>query len=127
MAHSERHAWTLEELQAGLNRAGTHADFSSVFRAARKLVADGSVRKVALEDGRVCFEPISAHHDHLQCTGCGALIPVPCAIPSRTLAAVEARSGIAITDHHVIFVGLCPKCRGASPASRAKKAARRRA
>ena len=124
MAHSERHAWTLEELQAGLSRAGKRADFSSVFRAARKLVADGSVRKVTLEDGRMCFEPIGAHHDHLQCTRCGALVPVPCAIPRRTLEAVEARSGVAITDHHVIFVGLCAKCRGAAPAARAKKAAR---
>ncbi|HEV8015888.1 MAG TPA: transcriptional repressor [Stellaceae bacterium] len=120
MAHSERHAWTLEELQDGLGDAGKRADFSSVFRAMRKLVADGSVRKLSLEDGRVCFEPVSAHHDHLQCTRCGTLVPVPCAIPKRTLAAVEARNGVTITDHRVIFMGLCSKCRAA--AGRRKKA-----
>jgi Fe2+ or Zn2+ uptake regulation protein len=120
MAHSERHAWTLEELRDGLSDAGQRADFSSVFRAAKKLVADGSVRKLALEDGRVCFEPVTAHHDHLQCTRCGTLVPVPCAIPQRTLAAVEARNGVTISDHRVIFMGLCPKCRTA--ADRRKKA-----
>jgi Fe2+ or Zn2+ uptake regulation protein len=111
MAQNERHAWTLEDLQAALAQSGMRADFSSVFRAARKLVAEGRIRKLALEDGRACFEPVSAHHDHLQCTRCGALVPVPCAIPRRTLAAIEARSGVAITDHQVMFVGLCPSCR----------------
>jgi Fe2+ or Zn2+ uptake regulation protein len=120
MAQSERHAWTLEDLQAALARSGTRADFSSVFRAARKLVAEGQMRKVPLEDGRACFEPVGTHHDHLQCTRCGALIPVPCAIPRRTLSAIETRSGVAITDHHVMFVGLCPSCR--TSGGRRKKA-----
>lgn len=123
MAGSERHAWTLEEIQAGLARAGTEPDFSSVFRAARKLVADGSIRKVMLEDGRVCFEPVSKHHDHLQCTRCGALVPVPCVIPRKTLAAIETRSDVKITDHRVIFMGLCSHCRTPSPKARRRKTA----
>jgi Fur family transcriptional regulator, ferric uptake regulator len=116
MARGERHVWTLDDIQAGLARAGTDTDFSSVFRAARKLIAAGHLRKVVLEDGRVCFEPTGAHHDHLQCTRCGTLVPVPCVIPRKTLAALETREGVTIADHRVMFVGLCPRCRSAEKA-----------
>src|SRR4029077_1005052 len=78
MQDGERHAWTLEELQAGLTRLGRTTDFSSVFRAAEKLAADGIARKLLLDDGRARFELAAAHHDHLYCTRCQVLVPVPC-------------------------------------------------
>ncbi len=111
VAHSRSHAWTLEELRAGLARSGTVTDFSSVFRATEKLVADGSLRKLLLDDGRARFEIVSAHHDHLHCTRCDKLVPVPCIIPHKTFAALEARTGIAITEHSVVLSGLCRACR----------------
>lgn len=120
MARSDRHAWTLDDLHADLARAGTVTDFSSVFRAAERLVAEGTMRKLLLEDGRACFELVSAHHDHLHCTRCGTLVAVPCVIPHRTLAALEARTGVTVAEHRVIFTGLCPSCRP----KRAKKKAR---
>ena len=41
MGDGEHHAWTLEELHTALGRRGKATDFSSVFRAAEKLAADG--------------------------------------------------------------------------------------
>jgi len=111
ISRSERHAWTLEDLRTGLDRSGVHTDFSSVFRATEKLVAEGSVRKLQLEDGRTYFERASAHHDHLHCTRCGELVAIPCVVPRRTLAAVESKTGVAITEHQVSFIGLCKSCR----------------
>jgi Fur family ferric uptake transcriptional regulator len=111
MAGNERHAWTLEEMHADLARSGTATDFSSVFRAAEKLVAGGAIRKVLLDDGRARFELVTAHHDHLHCTRCDELVPVPCVIPRRAFAALEARTGIAITEHRVVLSGLCRLCR----------------
>ena len=80
MGGGEQHAWTLEELHAGLARSGRVTDFSSVFRAAEKLAAEGVVRKLLLEDGRARFELVGAHHDHLYCLRCHQLVPVPCLI-----------------------------------------------
>jgi len=111
MAEGERHAWTLEELHAALGRQGHPTDFSSVFRAAEKLAADGAARKIALDDGRTRFELISAHHDHLYCTRCHELVPVPCLIEHERFAAVERSTGAAILDHHVVLRGLCRDCR----------------
>jgi|SRR5665213_468858 len=111
MAGGKRHAWTLEELQADLARHGTATDFSSVFRAAEKLVADGAVRKLVLDDGRARLEPVGAHHDHLHCTRCDDLIAVPCVIPRGTFTRLEALTGGAIAGHRVVFSGICRSCR----------------
>src|SRR5215469_14506830 len=113
MAQGERHAWTLEELHTALGRQGHATDFSSVFRAAEKLAAEGLARKVALDDGRTRFELVGAHHDHLYCTRCHELVPVPCLIEHERFAAVERATGAAILDHHVVLRGLCHDCRTA--------------
>ena len=114
MEHGGRHAWRLEDLQAGLADRGAAADFSSVFRAAEKLVVEGSVRKLLVEDGRARFELAADHHDHLLCGHCHQLVPIPCVIALDVFAAVERATGAAITDHHLVLSGLCRECRAAT-------------
>ena len=114
MGAGEHHAWTLDELHAGIARRGHATDFSSVFRAAEKLASTGLLRKFVLEDGRARFELVGAHHDHLYCTRCHELVPVPCLIGAAEFAAVEAATGARIADHQLILSGLCRDCRGAA-------------
>jgi Fe2+ or Zn2+ uptake regulation protein len=110
----ERHAWTLDELHGALARQGHSTDFSSVFRAAEKLAADGVLRKLLrLEDGRSRFELAAEHHAHLYCTKCHRLVPVPCLIGHDDFAALERATGVAVRDHHLILSGLCSACRAA--------------
>jgi Fur family ferric uptake transcriptional regulator len=113
MAQGARHAWTLEELQADLAAHGTVTDFSSVFRAAGRLTAEGAVCRLLLEDGRTRFELGGAHHDHLHCTHCDGLIPVPCVIGREACATLEALTGAAVAEHSVILTGTCRSCRAA--------------
>jgi Fur family ferric uptake transcriptional regulator len=113
MGERQHHAWTLEDLHAGLAEREVAADFSSVFRAAEKLAANGMVRKFLLDDGRARFELIEAHHDHLLCGKCGELVGVPCLIGPAAFAALERTAGVAILDHHLILSGLCRECRAA--------------
>jgi Fe2+ or Zn2+ uptake regulation protein len=111
LQRGQRHAWTLDDLHAALAQGGRRTDFSSVFRATERLVADGLAAKVLDDDGRARFELAGAHHDHLHCTRCGDLVPVPCVIDGAASAALEAESGGAIGEHNVIFSGLCRGCR----------------
>ena len=113
MREGVRHAWTLDELHAGLIARGLATDFSSVFRAAEKLLGDGALRKFVLDDGRARFELVGGHHDHLYCTRCHELVPVPCVIGRDGFAALERATGAAIQDHQVILSGLCRDCRAA--------------
>ena len=124
MHEGERHAWTLEELHVGIARRGAATDFSSVFRAAEKLAAEGLVRKLLLEDGRVRFELLSDHHDHLYCTRCHDIVPIPCVIGHDDFATLERKTGAAILDHHLILSGICRACRAVA-GKRARAAASR--
>jgi len=117
MGAGERHAWTLEELQSALALRGHASDFSSVFRAAEKLAADGVARKLLLDDGRARFELSTAHHDHLYCANCRQLVPVPCLIQPGDFAALERETGVAVLGHHLILSGLCRPCRAAGAAT----------
>jgi Fe2+ or Zn2+ uptake regulation protein len=111
MSGRHHHAWTLEDLHAGLVAQAMAADFSTVFRAAEKLAASGAIRKLILDDGKARFELLDAHHDHLHCTSCGELVPVPCLLGSGNFAALEEEAGIAILDHHLVLSGTCRDCR----------------
>jgi Fur family ferric uptake transcriptional regulator len=114
IAGGARHAWTLDELHTELAQRGHATDFSSVFRAAEKLAADGALRKLLLDDGRARFELADAHHDHLYCAGCHTLVPVPCLIGRAQFAALERDTGVAVLDHHLVLSGFCPSCRAAA-------------
>jgi Fur family transcriptional regulator, ferric uptake regulator len=111
MRERHHHAWTLEDLHAALAERDIAADFSSVFRAAEKLAAAGEIRKLTLEDGRARFELFDAHHDHLHCTRCGELVPIPCLLGGGNFAALERETGVAILDHHLVLSGICRDCR----------------
>ena len=106
-----RHAWTLEELHDGLTARGFDCDFSSVFRATEKLVAEGAVRKIVLDDGRARLELEGAHHDHLYCRRCNRIVPIPCVIGLGDIVALERAAGVAVTDHHLVLNGICRDCR----------------
>src|SRR5580704_17391366 len=95
MERPEHHAWTLENPQAGLTERAALADFSTVFRAAEKLVTAGLASKLVLGDGRARFELAGAHHDHLHCTQCDELVAVPCVLGREVFAGLEAKIGIA--------------------------------
>lgn len=111
MREHHHHAWTLEDLHAALAERAIAADFSSVFRAAEKLAAAGDIRKLTLEDGRARFELHDAHHDHLHCTSCGELVPLPCLFGPGHVAALERETGVAILDHQLVLSGICRECR----------------
>jgi Fur family ferric uptake transcriptional regulator len=119
MAGGERHAWTLEELHAGLARRGHATDFSSVFRVAEKLALDGALRKLLVEDGRSRVELAAEHHDHLYCTRCHALVAVPCLIAERDFGSLERATGVAVQAHHLVLSGLCSACRARGEAGEA--------
>ena len=121
LSDSERHAWTLDELHDGLVQRGLDSDFSSVFRAAEKLIAGGMIRKVILTDGRSRLELVATHHDHLYCIRCNALVAVPCIIGNSEIVALERETGAAITDHHLVLNGICGDCRAATDAGRAER------
>ena len=105
------HAWTLDALGTGLAAEGVKADFSTLFRVVERLVAEGQLRKVRIDDAPARYEPNGTHHDHLRCTRCGALVPVSCLARQIDFAALERATGFSIETHDIVLDGICPQCR----------------
>ena len=110
MKESGHHAWTLEAFQAGLAESGASADFSSVFRAAEKLVSEGVLVKVLLDDGRARFELAASHHDHLHCTTCNRIVEFRNEDLLRLRDSVSLAHGFRATGHRFVISGVCPAC-----------------
>ena len=108
---SDRHDWSIEDLQAGVLETGLSADYSSVFRAVNWLERRGVIDEVALGDSRVRYELAGRHHDHVRCDECGAVSSLPDCLLERAEERVEKGTGFAITGHRLLFSGLCPACR----------------
>jgi Fur family ferric uptake transcriptional regulator len=111
LAEEVRHDWTIEELREALSDRGMTADFSSVFRALRRLEDEGAVIRIDLGDGKARYEPTGAHHEHVRCERCGAVAAVPGCLVESSAPAVERRTGFTITGHRLLFAGICPECR----------------
>ncbi len=114
MAGGARHAWTLEELRGDLAGQGIAADFSSVFRAAQRLAAEGRVRRIDLPDAPPRFKPDGNHHDHLLCARCQALVPIPCVLDHRALHAAMRETGCIVSGHRLVLSGFCRDCGGSA-------------
>ncbi|SCC91619.1 hypothetical protein THIX_10660 [Thiomonas sp. X19] len=111
MRAASRHAWTLEQIHADLAAQGMQANFSSVFRAVERLLADKALRKVQLHAASARYELYGPHHDHLHCTACDAMTPVPCLATGLGLGALEQSTGYRVTGHEIVLEGVCPQCR----------------
>ena len=111
LAEGSRHDWSIDELRDALSERGVAADFSSVFRALRRLEEDGEVVRVELGDGKARFEPAREHHEHVRCERCGAIAPVPGCLLAKADPVVERRTGFSVTGHRLLFAGVCPDCR----------------
>ena len=104
------HGMSIDALLGRVRAGGHSADFSSVFRAVRRLTDEGLLEKVQLGDGTVHYEWVGEHHDHVVCTSCGRVEAVPSCPIGETHGVIERRTGFDVRDHHLLFTGLCPTC-----------------
>ena len=107
---SDRHGWSVDSLTEALNAAGIDASFSAVWRALQHLEGTGAATRVDLGDGKVRYESTGQHHDHVQCEHCGAVSAVQGCVIEDAVKTVEASTGFRLSDHHLVFRGVCPTC-----------------
>jgi len=104
---------TLPDLRARAGEFGEAPDQATVFRVVMLLEKLGIVSRVNLRHPSSHFElrDPSRHHNHLVCTACGKIVPLPFACP---LAEIERRVteelGFSEVGHSVEFFGRCAEC-----------------
>lgn len=107
---SDRHGWSIDEVDRALRARGIEADPSSIFRALGYLERTGVLERVELADGKARYEARREHHEHIRCTSCFAVAPVPGCVVTEAQSAIAASTGYLISGHRVLFEGLCPAC-----------------
>jgi Fe2+ or Zn2+ uptake regulation protein len=110
LSASDRHGWSIDEVDQALRERGVKADFSSIFRALNHLERQGLLDRVDFMDGKARYEVHQEHHEHVRCTSCHEVAPIPCCILTEAQSALAASTGYLVSGHQVLFEGLCPTC-----------------
>ncbi len=111
---------TADEVHARAVRRLPEISRATVYNTLRELVALAEVAEVATDGRARRYDPNAHHpHQHLVCSGCGAIRDVhPTRDPLADLPAGE-RYGFTVAEAEITYRGLCPTCaphQGTTPA-----------
>ena len=98
---------TAEMVYEQLKQEMPRLSLGTVYRNLRQLVQEGQLREidgpVVRYDGRTCC------HTHARCSSCGAVADLDEIVYDRALDR-QVGHGWEITEHMLVFNGLCPDC-----------------
>jgi len=85
---------------------------ATVFRTIKLLSDSGLAREACRDDGARRYEHAynHAHHDHLTCVQCGAVVEFIDPDIERAQESVYSRYGFKSSGHRLELYGLCPRC-----------------
>ena len=87
---------------------------ATVFRTIKLLSDSGLAREACRDDGARRYEHAynHAHHDHLTCVLCGAVVEFIDPEIEHAQESVYSRYGFMSSGHRLELFGLCPLCSG---------------
>ena len=112
----------VEAVTARAREQDPRVSVATVYRTMKLLAECGLAVARQFGDGQTRYEPSTrrhaeAHdHDHLICTGCGAIIEFESERISELQRRVARRHGFEVERRRVELYGRCAACRRAAPA-----------
>jgi Fur family ferric uptake transcriptional regulator len=113
---------TVDEVVARARRDDPRVSLATVYRTMKLLAESGLASARQFGDGQTRYEAAAGrdHHDHLICTGCGAIVEFANERIESLQALVARRHGFEVENHKLELYGRCARCRRpARPGSRA--------
>jgi len=103
-----------EELYARVKKSHPGIGYATVYRTLKLLAEAGLAQERRFEDGFTRYEHASqdAHHDHLICTHCGAIIEFENESIEALQQAVARKNRFKVQSHKLELYGLCAGCQG---------------
>jgi Fur family ferric uptake transcriptional regulator len=103
---------SVEELTAIVRGRGPAVGYSTVYRTMKLLAECGLAALHDFGDGLTRYERAieRAHHDHLICTGCGAILEFEERGIEELQEAVARRHGFEVASHKLELYGRCAAC-----------------
>lgn len=102
-----------EELYARVKKAHPGIGFATVYRTLKLFSAAGLAEERRFADGfmRYEFTESDAHHDHLICTKCGAILEFENERIEELQRDVARKNRFTVHRHRLELYGLCSQCR----------------
>jgi Fur family transcriptional regulator, ferric uptake regulator len=112
-----------EELYARVRKLHPGIGFATVYRTLKLLAEAGLAQERRLGDGFTRYEQASpdAHHDHLICTRCGAIIEFENERIEALQQDVARMNRFTVQSHKLELYGLCVDCQGKGKEVRRQK------
>jgi len=104
--------FTAEELLDRVRASGEHVSRATVYRTLTILVDGGFVESREFQRGQLQYEVMVGqhHHDHLICSGCGAIVEFENEEIEALQEQVAAAHGYVLEQHSLRLYGRCKKC-----------------
>jgi len=113
---------TVEDVVARARRDDPRVSLATVYRTMKLLADSGLATARQFGDGQTRYEAADGrgHHDHLICTGCGAIVEFANDRIESLQALVARQHGFEVEQHKLELYGRCNRCRrGAGAGDRA--------
>jgi Fur family transcriptional regulator, ferric uptake regulator len=103
---------TADELLVRAREVDVAIGAATVYRTLNLLVEIGVASRVRLGGDSASFEPVlgRAHHDHLICVACGAVVEFEDDAIEKRQNAIVKKHGFLIRSHRLEIFGVCPRC-----------------
>ncbi len=101
-----------EELYARVKKVHPRIGYATVYRTLKLLAEAGLAQERRFEDGYTRYEHTNpnAHHDHLICTKCGAIIEFENERIEALQQDVARKNHFKVHNHKLELYGLCAGC-----------------
>jgi len=112
-----------EELYALVKKSHTGIGYATVYRTLKLLAEAGLAQERRFEDGFTRYEHTSpdAHHDHLICTQCGAIIEFENERIEALQRDIARKNRFKVLSHKLELYGLCKGCQGRNKTETGKR------
>ncbi len=83
---------------------------ATLYRNLSQLADAGIIKKIDGLEPSAHFDHNTHLHYHFICTKCGKVFDISCNVANDVVAKAEAETGFKVTEHELVFRGLCKDC-----------------
>ncbi len=107
--HSGKHLSPMQVYDLA-RRAHPGLTEATVYRTLEFLAQNAIVFSAHGRNGHLVYQISRKDHHHLTCRSCGSEVEVGHELLGNLYRKLESGTGYRLTDSHLTFSGLCPKC-----------------
>ena len=108
---NDEQAYTPEQVYRALVRQGSDVSLATTYRVLAQFVEAGLLGRQQLDNGPGrYFRPTAQPCEHMLCTECGAMLPMPGPEIASLLKQLAAKHGYLLAEYEVAMQGQCTSC-----------------